>query len=281
MVGRRESSEPNHAVGPSIDPVEIDDKKGAETHEPTVASTALGSTKRGAKKPQQRSARKPAPPQNPWITLPSPVKLSIKPREMVKGDLINTFMEETFSQLPPALTGSRYLSTYWLPRVENLDVGKPGFLVKMEASKKWILPSPVMDWAQVPYMFIPIHGYFHWSLMVVRIFTITPSHRQVRVYHLDSHPGIHLTNKVGTPVLTWLEHTIQGLGEPIKLAKSDVVKQVNTYDSGVHVMAHTRSLIQLDEKLGWKLAMNNIKDLVKVADVKQLRNEILAKVSGA
>ncbi|KAL3680296.1 hypothetical protein R1sor_003050 [Riccia sorocarpa] len=108
MVGRRESSEPNHAAGPSIDPVEIsndrDDKKGAETHEPTVASIALGSTKRGAKKPQQRSARKPTPPQNPWITLPSPVKLSIKPREMVKKDIINTFMEETFSQLPPALT---------------------------------------------------------------------------------------------------------------------------------------------------------------------------------
>ncbi|KAL3695797.1 hypothetical protein R1sor_009873 [Riccia sorocarpa] len=170
---------------------------------------------------------------------------------MVKGDLINTFMEETFSQLPPALTRSRYLSTYWLPRVENLDAGKPGFLKEMEASKKWILPSPVMDWAQVPYMFIPIHGYFHWSLMVVRIFTITPSHRQVRVYHLDSHPGIHLTNRV------------------------------NTYDCGVHVMAHTRSLIQLDEKLGWKLATNNIKDLLKVADVKQLRNEILAKVTGA
>ncbi|KAL3684472.1 hypothetical protein R1sor_002494 [Riccia sorocarpa] len=267
MVGRRESSEPNHAAGPSIDPMEIssdhDDKKGAETHEPTVASTAL------------------APPQNPCITLPSHVKLSIKPREMVKGDLINTFMEETFSQLPPALTGCRYLSTYWLPRVENLDAWKPGFLVEMEASKKWILPSPVMDWAQVPYMFIPIHGYFHWSLMVVRIFTITPSHRQVQVYHLDSHPGIHLTNRVGTPVLTWLEHTIQGLGEPIKLAKSDVVKHVNTYDCGVHVMAYTRSLIQLDENLGWKLATNNIKDLVKVADVKQLRNEILAKVSGA
>ncbi|KAL3675506.1 hypothetical protein R1sor_025454 [Riccia sorocarpa] len=63
MVGRRESSEPNHVAVPSIDPVEIssdrDDKKGAETHEPTVASTALGSTKRVAKKPQQRSARKP------------------------------------------------------------------------------------------------------------------------------------------------------------------------------------------------------------------------------
>ncbi|KAL3701045.1 hypothetical protein R1sor_019067 [Riccia sorocarpa] len=150
MVGRRESSDPNHAAGPSIDPVEIsndhDDKKGAETHETTVASTALSSTKRGVKKPQQRSARKPAPSQNPWITLPSPVKLSIKPREMVKGDLMNTFMEETFSRLPPALTGSRYLSTYWLPRVENLDVGKPGFLVEMEASKKWILSSPVMDW---------------------------------------------------------------------------------------------------------------------------------------
>ncbi|KAL3685030.1 hypothetical protein R1sor_003052 [Riccia sorocarpa] len=122
---------------------------------------------------------------------------------MVKGDLINTFMEETSSQLPSALTGSRYLSTYWLPRVENLDAGKPGFLVEMEAAKKWILPSPVMDWAEVPYMFIPIHGYFHWSLMVVRIFTITPSHRQV-----------------------------------------------NTYDCGVHVMALTRSLIQLDDKLG-------------------------------
>ncbi|KAL3698016.1 hypothetical protein R1sor_012092 [Riccia sorocarpa] len=176
-----------------------------------------------------------APAQNPWITLPSPVKLSIKPREMVKGDLINTFMEETFSQLPPALTGSRYLSTYWLPRVENLDVGKPGFLVEMETAKKWILPSPVMDWAEVPYMFIPIHGYLHWSLMIV-LFTITPSHRQVRLYHLDSHPGIHLPSIVGPP---------------------------------------------MDDKLGWKLATNEIKDLIKVADVKQLRNEILAKVTGA
>ncbi|KAL3688686.1 hypothetical protein R1sor_014995 [Riccia sorocarpa] len=149
MVGRRESFEPNHAVGPSLDPVEIssdhDDKKGAETHEPTVASTALGSTKRGAKKPRQRSARKPTRPQNPWITLPSLVKLSIKPKEMVKGDIINTFMEETFSQLPPTLTGSRYLSTYWLPRMENIDVGKLEFRVEMEAAKKWILPSPVMD----------------------------------------------------------------------------------------------------------------------------------------
>ncbi|KAL3691679.1 hypothetical protein R1sor_005330 [Riccia sorocarpa] len=54
MVGRRESSEPN-AAGPSIDPVEIsrdhDDKKGAKT--PTIASTALGLTKRGARKPRQ------------------------------------------------------------------------------------------------------------------------------------------------------------------------------------------------------------------------------------
>ncbi|KAL3683110.1 hypothetical protein R1sor_001132 [Riccia sorocarpa] len=77
-----------------------------------------------------------APPQNSWITLPSPVKLSIKPREMVKGEIINTFMEETFSQLSPTLIGSRYLSTYWFPRVKNLDVGKPGFLVEMEAAKK-------------------------------------------------------------------------------------------------------------------------------------------------
>ncbi|KAL3700701.1 hypothetical protein R1sor_018723 [Riccia sorocarpa] len=240
MVGRCELSEPNHAAGPSIDPVEIssdhDDKKGAETHEPTVASTALGLTKRGAKKPRQWSARKP---------------------------------------------GSHYLSTYWLPRVENIDVGKPGFLVEMEAAKKWILPSPVMDWAEVPYMFIPIHGYLHWSLMIVRIITISPSHRQVRLYHLDSHPGIHLPNRVGTPVRSWLEHTIQDLGEPIKLAKRDVVRHVNMYDCGVHVMALTRSLIQLDDKLGWKLATNEIKDLVKVADVKQLRNEILAKVTGA
>ncbi|KAL3675416.1 hypothetical protein R1sor_025364 [Riccia sorocarpa] len=89
-----------------------------------------------AKNTELRQLREARPPQNPWITLPSPVKQSIKPREMVKGDLINTFMEETFSQLPPGLTGSRYLSTYWLPRVENLDAGKPGFLVEMEASKK-------------------------------------------------------------------------------------------------------------------------------------------------
>ncbi|KAL3676383.1 hypothetical protein R1sor_026331 [Riccia sorocarpa] len=107
LAGRRESFEPNHATGPSIDPLEIssdhDDKKGAETHKLTVASTALGSTKRGAKKPRQRT-----PPQNSWITLPSLVKLSIKPKEMVNGEIINTFMEETFNQLSPTLTGSRY-----------------------------------------------------------------------------------------------------------------------------------------------------------------------------
>ncbi|KAL3687917.1 hypothetical protein R1sor_014226 [Riccia sorocarpa] len=285
LAGRRESFEPNHAAGPSIDPLEIssdhDDKKGAETHKPTVASTTLGSTKRGAKKPRQRSPKKPAPPQNPWITLPSLVKLSIKPKEMVNGEIINTFMEETFSQLPPTLTVSRYLSTYWFPRVEKLDVGKPKFQVEMETAKKWILPSPVMDWAEVPFMFIPIHGYLHWSLMVVRIFTIAPGHRQVRVFHMALSPGIHLQNRVGTPVRTWLEHTIQDLDEPIRLSKVDVVRHVNTFDCGVHVMALTRSLIQQDDKLGWKIAANDIEDLVKVADVKQLRNEILAKVTGA
>ncbi|KAL3688926.1 hypothetical protein R1sor_015235 [Riccia sorocarpa] len=224
LAGRRESSEPNHAAGPSIDPLEIssdhDDKKGVET------------------------TRTNPPPQNRWINLPSPAKISIKPKEMVNGEIINTFIEETFSQLPLTLTGSRYLSTYWFPRVEKLDVGKPGFLVEMEAAKKWILPSPVMDWAEVPFMFIPIHGYLHWSLMVVRIYTIILGHRQVRVFHMDSSPGIHLQNKVGSPVRTWLEHTIQDLGEPIRLSKVDVVRQVNTFDCGVHVMALTRSLIQ-------------------------------------
>ncbi|KAL3692128.1 hypothetical protein R1sor_005779 [Riccia sorocarpa] len=96
-----DSNKSNHAKGEAVN--NHDDEKGAETHEPTAALTALGSTKRGAKKPRQGSARKPAPPQNPWIILPSPVKASIKPKEMVKGDIINTFMEETFSQLPPLL----------------------------------------------------------------------------------------------------------------------------------------------------------------------------------
>ncbi|KAL3692363.1 hypothetical protein R1sor_006014 [Riccia sorocarpa] len=241
MVGRHESSEPNHAARPSIDPLRL---------------------------------------KNPWITLPSLVKLSIKPREMVKGEIINTFMEEIFSQLTPTMTGSRYLSTYWFPRVENLDVGKPRFLVEMEAAKKWILLSPVMDWAEVPFMFIPIHGYLHWSLMVVRIFTITPGHRQVRVFHMDSSPGIHLQSRVGTPIRTWLEHTIQDLVDPIKIHPTDVVRQVNTFDCGVHVMALTRSLIQQANKLGMRLATNDIEDLVKVADVKQLINEISAKVLG-
>ncbi|KAL3688853.1 hypothetical protein R1sor_015162 [Riccia sorocarpa] len=260
MVGRRESSEPNHAAGPSI----------IQWRYPATMMTRR----------ELRHTNQPSP-QLPWALRREEPRNPDNGVLRSQGDLINTFMEETFIQLPPTLTGSRYLSTYWLPRVENLDVGKPGFLAEMEAAKKWILPSPVMDWADVPYMFIPIHGYLHWSLMVVRIITITPSHRQVRLYHLDSHPGIHLPSRVGTPVRSWLEHTIQDLGEPIKLAKRDVVRQVNTYDCGVHVMALTRSLIQLDDKLGWKLATNEIKDLVKIADVKQLRNEILAKVTGA
>ncbi|KAL3682156.1 hypothetical protein R1sor_000178 [Riccia sorocarpa] len=94
---------------PSSDPLEIssdhDDKKGTETIEPTAAPIALGSTKRIAKKPRKRSARKPAPPENPWITLSSSVRASIKPKQMVHGDVINTFMEAVFSQLPPSMTG--------------------------------------------------------------------------------------------------------------------------------------------------------------------------------
>ncbi|KAL3683378.1 hypothetical protein R1sor_001400 [Riccia sorocarpa] len=234
MVGRRESSEPNHAAGPSIDPVEIsndhDDKKGAETHEPTIASTALGFTKRGAKKPRQRdSASKSV----------DHLAVSCKTIHQTEKDgQRGSYQHIHGGNIQPIAPDPDKVSLSFNLLVTKSGkfrlLGNSGFLVEMEAAKKWILPSPVMDWAEVPYMFIPIHGYLHWSLIVVRIFTITPSHRQV-----------------------------------------------NTYDCGVHVMALTRSLIQLDDKLGWKLAKNDIKDLVKVADVKQLRNEILAKVSGA
>ncbi|KAL3678892.1 hypothetical protein R1sor_021848 [Riccia sorocarpa] len=285
MVYLRDWDENADAAGPSYAPMEIssehDDEENDETYKPTAKSKASGSRKRVAHKPLKRGPRKPAPPHNPWITLSPETKKSVQPKIMVRGDIINTFMEVTFSQLPPSMTGCRYLSTYWFPKVEAIHLDKSDWVGQMEAARKWILPSPVVDWAEVPFMFIPIHSHLHWSLMVIHISTITGDQRFINGYHLDSNPGIHLIDRVGTHVQAWLRHTVKNIGQPFmgRIVPVKVVKQQNTYDCGVHVMALTRRLIEQGESLGTLLAKDRIHKLVKVADVKQLRNEILEYVS--
>ncbi|KAL3692233.1 hypothetical protein R1sor_005884 [Riccia sorocarpa] len=285
MVYLRDWEENADAPGPSYQPMEIssehDDDENDETYKPTAKSKASGSRKRVAHKPLRRGLRKPAPPHNPWITLYPETKKSVQLEIMVRGDIINTFMEVTFSQLPPSMTGSRYLSTYWFPKVEAIHLDKSDWVGQMEAARKWILPSPVVDWAEVPFIFIPIHSHLHWSLMIIHISTIQEDQRFIHVYHLDSNPGIHLIDKVGTHVQAWLRHTVKNIGQPYmgRIVPLKVVKQQNTYDCGVHVMALTRRLIEQGESLGTLLAKDGIHKLVKVADVKQLRNEILEYVS--
>ncbi|KAL3679095.1 hypothetical protein R1sor_022051 [Riccia sorocarpa] len=286
MVYLRDWDKNADAAGPSYAPMEIsseddDDDENDETYKPTAKSKASGSRKRVAHKPRKRSLRKPAPPRNPWITLSPETKKSINPETMVKGDIINTFMEITFNQLPPSMTGSRYLSTYWFPKVEAIDSNEPDSKGQMEAARKWILSSPVLDWAEVPFIIIPVHSHLHWSLMIVHISAVG-GERFVHVYHLDSNPGIHMIDRVGTHVQAWLRHTVKNIGQPYmgRIVLVKVVKQQNTYDCGVHVMALTRRLIEQGESLGTLLAKDVIHKLVKVADVKQLRNEIFEYVSG-
>ncbi|KAL3679412.1 hypothetical protein R1sor_022368 [Riccia sorocarpa] len=285
IVYLRDWDENADAAGPSYAPMEIssehDDEENNETYKPTAKSKASGSRKRVAHKPSKRGLRKPVPPHNPWITLSHETKKSVNPKTMVRGDIINTFMEITFSQLPPSMTGSRYLSTYWFPKVEAIDSNNPDWIFQMEAARKWILPSPVLDWAEVPFIFIPVQSHLHWSLMVVHISAVG-GERFVHVYHLDSNPGIHLIDRVGTHVQAWLRHTVKNIGQPYmgRIVPVKVVKQHNTYDCGVHVMALTRRLIEQGESLGTLFAKDVIHKLVKVADVKQLRNEILEYVSG-
>ncbi|KAL3684013.1 hypothetical protein R1sor_002035 [Riccia sorocarpa] len=263
-------------------PSEDDDDENDETYKPTAKSKASGSRKRVAHKPPRRGLRKPAPPHNPWITLSPETKKSVQPKIMVRGDIINMFIEVTFSQLPLSMTGSRYLSTYWFPKVEAIDSDNPDWKGQMEAARKWIVPSPVVDWAEVPFMFIPIHSHLHWSLMIVHISAIQGDQRFIHVYHLDSNPGIHMIDIVGTHVQAWLRHTLKNIGQPYmgRIVQVKVEKQQNTYDCGVHVMALTRCLIEHGESLGTLMAKNAIHKLVKVADVRQLRNEILEYVSG-
>ncbi|KAL3687472.1 hypothetical protein R1sor_013781 [Riccia sorocarpa] len=285
MVYLRDWDENADAAGPSYAPMEIsskhDDEENDKTYKPTAKSKASGSRKRVAHKPLKRGPRKPAPPHNPWITLSPETKKSVNTETIVRGDIINTFMEITFSQLPPSMIGSRYLSTYWFPKVEAIDSKKPDWIFQMEAARKWILPSPVLDWAEVPFIFISIHSHLHWSLMVVHISSIGGD-RFVHVYHLDSNPRIHLIDRVGAYVQAWLRHTVKNIGQPYmgRVVPVKVVKQQNTYDCGVHVMALTRRLIEHGESLGTLLAKNAIHKLVKVADVKQLKNDILEYVSG-
>ncbi|KAL3683104.1 hypothetical protein R1sor_001126 [Riccia sorocarpa] len=144
MVYLHDWDENADAAGPSYAPMEIsnehDDEENDETYKPTAKS-----------KP---------PPHNPWITLSLETKKSVQPKIMVRGDIINTFMEVTFSQLPPSMIGSQYLSTYWFPKVEAIDMDKLDWVGQMEVARKWILPSPVVDWTKVPFMFIPIHSIF-------------------------------------------------------------------------------------------------------------------------
>ncbi|KAL3696011.1 hypothetical protein R1sor_010087 [Riccia sorocarpa] len=132
MVYLRDWDENADAAGPSYAPMEIssehDDDENDETYQPTAKSKASGSRKRIAHKPPKRGLRKLAPPHNPWITLSLETKKSVKPKTMVRGDIINTFMEVTFSQLPPSMTGSQYLSTYWFPKVEAKDSDKPHWI---------------------------------------------------------------------------------------------------------------------------------------------------------
>ncbi|KAL3687241.1 hypothetical protein R1sor_013550 [Riccia sorocarpa] len=201
-----------------------------------------------------------------WATLSEMDKKSLQPSQMVRGDVINTFMQYEFFQLSYPAAEWRHISTFWFPKVCSVADDK----LETFKTVRWIMP-PFYDWTDVPFLFILVHADTHWSLIVVKLQSRGPFFPYSAIYHLDSDEPRHDFKKITGVVARWLK-TVLPEGWVIEHAKQvKVLRQTNGHDCGIHVMAMTRRLISIADSISLQLELRDLTSLLSTSDIEELR----------
>lgn len=136
--------------------------------------------------------------------------------------------------------------------------------------ENWLIPT-LGDWKTAKFIFVPIHGGDHWSLLLVRLDHKT---KKIVVYHMDSAKN-HDGKAISGVMIQWLEKVLPShLLYKREFRVLDVPLQVNWYDCGFHVLAMVRAMLEKDSILEKALDKREVQSFIDVRQVEKLRVEV-------
>ncbi|KAL2611347.1 hypothetical protein R1flu_023039 [Riccia fluitans] len=114
----------------------------------------------------------------------------------LRGDVINMYINEAFLKKPREQLHNRfYVNTFWFTKASELvaryDKTNHGeeAMIKITRLRKSICPKlhdEDMQGNLLAWIFVPIHGTYHWSLAIIRL-----HNNDAWLAHLDSFQGTH------------------------------------------------------------------------------------------
>ncbi|KAL3676700.1 hypothetical protein R1sor_026648 [Riccia sorocarpa] len=180
-----------------------------------------------------------------WPTRLSLTKVDIQsgclPKQYMRWDVINCYINERFLAKPrDQLHNMFYVNTFWFTLASNLvhNYEKSNFSLEKLKPITRLRNSISPDLRDVDlltgspaWIFIPVHGKYHWSLAIIRLIG-----NECRLCHLDSHLGIHKKSKIFHVLKTFLAHTMPIDMNQIMEDSFEVDEQKDEYTCGFHVL---------------------------------------------
>ncbi|KAL3675245.1 hypothetical protein R1sor_025193 [Riccia sorocarpa] len=97
--------------------------------------------------------------------------------------------------------------------------------------------------ADIRYIVVPIHGEYHWSVVLIHI---NKTDNACVIYHMDSIKTYHNHAQIGALLNTWLERGLE-LDLKTTIIATGITQQANNFDCGVHVLYIITKMIEVEK----------------------------------
>ncbi|KAL3698873.1 hypothetical protein R1sor_012949 [Riccia sorocarpa] len=109
---------------------------------------------------------------------------------------------------------------------------------KLIKHQNGLLPK-IKNVADIRYIVVPIHGEYHWSVVLIHI---NKTDNACVIYHMDSIKTYHNHAQIGAMLNTWLERGLQ-----LDMKTTIVATGANNFDCGVHVLYIITKMIEAEK----------------------------------
>ncbi|KAL3680793.1 hypothetical protein R1sor_023749 [Riccia sorocarpa] len=113
---------------------------------------------------------------------------------------------------------------------------------KLIKHQNGLLPE-IKNVANIRYIVVPIHGEYHWSVVLIHI---NKTDNACVIYHMDSIKTYHNHAQIGAMLNTWLERGLQ-LDMKTTIVATGITQQANNFDCGVHVLYIITKMIEAEK----------------------------------
>ncbi|KAL3678368.1 hypothetical protein R1sor_021324 [Riccia sorocarpa] len=113
---------------------------------------------------------------------------------------------------------------------------------KLIKHQKGLLPE-IENVADIRYIVVPIHGEYHWSVVLIHI---NATDNACVNYHMDSIKTYHNHAQIGALLNTWLERGLE-LDMKTTIVATGITQQTNNFDCGVHVLYIITKMIEAEK----------------------------------